>query len=92
MTQRHAWQKKTSGSFSSLKSDVDALNVSNSILRSDEDAADFLLKAPEVRSLRSVLPALRKDLSTFYQEVIIHLVSTVTRWPLNDGKAKSSDQ
>lgn len=52
MTQTHAWQKKTSGSFSSLNYDVDILNVSDSILMSSEDAADFLLQAPEVRSLR----------------------------------------
>lgn len=61
------------------------------ILMSYEDAADFRLQAPEVRSLRSVLPALGKDLFTFYQEISIHLVWWVTRWSLNDGKAKSSD-
>lgn len=78
MTQTQAWQKKTSGSFSLLKSDVDILNVSDSILMVYEDAADFLLQAPKVRSM---LPALGKDLFTFYQEISIHLIWRVTRWP-----------
>lgn len=39
-------QKKTSGSFSSLKSDVDIINVSDSILIVYEDVADFILQAP----------------------------------------------